>query len=167
MERIISSRIRTSSPQLTSCIGSFLALELLQPGKNLYLVAPLLRNTLLLPTSLGQFTSLSQDNEVPAITLASILSQLADRGTQVCLMHQTQNSSSDEFLASLPSAIEKRKVNSLHPQGLFGEHFSVHGSMNFTESGISMNSDQVEVSLATSDIAQFLLQVRSLWEEGR
>lgn len=166
MVRTLTNRVRTNSPQLTSCIGSLLALELLHPSDTLYLVAPMIRNTALLPTSLGQFSSLAQDDTTLAISLASILSQLTDLGTNVYLIHQTSDVTSEEFLITLPDSIHRRHIDNPLPLGLFSEHFSIRGWLNFTEVGISMK-DQVEISLEQSEISKSLLQVRSLWEDGR
>jgi hypothetical protein len=165
MFRIITTRVRTSSLQVTSCIASLLALELLQPAPSLYLIAPLFCNTPLLPMQLDQFSSLSQSDETATLSLAEILIQLAERGVAIHLIYGAGSPICDEFLAKLPESIHQRSTNILSCLGLFSDHFCLRGSMNFTDSGVSINSDRVELSLDENVIAQALVEVQDVWRE--
>ena len=165
MSRIITTRVRTSSLQITSCIASLLALELLTPAPTLYLVAPLFCNTPLLPLQLNQFSSLSQNDEIGALSLAEILRQLAARGVAVHVIYSIENPACDQFVTTLPETIYRRSTERLSCVGIFSDHFSLRGSMNFTDEGVSINGDRVELSLDETPIAQALVEVQDVWRE--
>lgn len=165
MFRIITTRVRTGSLQVTSCIASLLALELLHPAPSLYLIAPLFYNTPLLPMQLDQFSSLSQNDEIATLSLAEILSQLAERGVAVNLVCGSGNPVCNEFLAKLPECIQRRSTDMLSCLGIFSEHFCLQGSINFTDAGVSVNGDRVELSLDEKVIAQALVEVQDVWRE--
>jgi hypothetical protein len=165
MSRTITTRVRTSSLQITSSIASLFALELLSPAPTLYLVAPLFCNTPLLPLQLNQFSSLSQNDEIATLSLAEILGQLATRGVTIRLICGMGNPACDKFLTMLPESIYWRKTETLSCVGIFSDHFCLRGSINFTDEGVSINSDRVELSLDEDTITQALVEVQDVWRE--
>ena len=165
MTRLIQSRVRTSAAQVTRCVGSLLALELLHPGRELYLSAPVLRNGPILPNGLGQFSALIPEVDAAYLSLAIVLSLLAERGVAVRVIYPAEDALLGEFLFTLPPAVERRAARPLHSKGLFGESFSLRGAMHFTDFGVDVGDEQVELTTEPGVVSHALLEVRTYWED--
>ncbi|MEO9028101.1 MAG: phospholipase D-like domain-containing protein DpdK, partial [Ktedonobacteraceae bacterium] len=165
--RIITSRARSSSVQLVSCLSSLFALELLKPGKELYLISPWLSNVPLIDNRFGQFRALVGERDKADLHLGNILTLLAARGTQVRILYRTPpNEITRQFVESLQNVanIECRAKRDLHEKGLITSHFYVHGSMNFTYSGVKINDESVDITNDEATIWQALQEARMSWE---
>jgi hypothetical protein len=165
MSRIIQARIRSSAVQTADMIASLFALELLHPSKQLFLGAPLLRNSPILPNGLRQFSSLLLETEAGSLSLAASLALLAERGTSVCLMLGGARPSSEEFLTLLPPPIETRMATPLHFRGLCSEHFCLRGTLRFSSDGIDVGDDQLELITEPELVNRLLLEVTQYWED--
>ena len=165
--RIITSRARSSSMQLASCLSSLLALELLKPGKELYLISPWLSNVPLIDNRFGQFRALVGERDKADLRLGDILTLLAACGTQVRILYRTpSNETTRQFVENLQNIanIECRAKQDLHEKGLISSHFYVHGSMNFTYAGVNINDESVEITKDEATIWQALQEARMSWE---
>lgn len=165
--RIITSRSRGSSLQLISCLSSLLTLELLKPGKELYLISPWLSNVPLIDNRFGQFRALVGEWDRTMLHLGDILTLLAARGTQVHILYRNpSNGITQQFVDGLQNSanIECRAKQNLHIKGLITSHFYVRGSMNFTYSGVKINDESVEITRDEVTIWQALQEAKVSWE---
>lgn len=166
-DRIITSHSRGSSVQLVSCLSSLLALELLKPGKELYLISPWLSNMPLLDNRFGQFRALVGEENRTVLHLGNILALFAARGTQVRILYRAPvEGNTRQFVENLSNVanLECRAKRDLHAKGLITSHFYVHGSMNFTYAGIKINDESVRITRDEATIWQALQEARVMWE---
>lgn len=161
--RIIKAKSRNSTVQLLDCMSSLFALELLSPSHTLYLISPWLSNVALLDNSFSQLRSVAPESDRGDVTLADLLGTLAERGTRVRIICR-HSPSTEEFLARLPSGIERRYLDRMHEKGLVGDHFYLRGSMNFTYSGVNLNDEHVELTTEPEQVALALAEAKATWE---
>lgn len=161
--RIIKAKSRNSTVQLLDCLSSLFALELLSPSHTLYLISPWLSNVPLLHNSFGQFRSVAPESDRGDLSLAALLGTLAERGTKVRIICR-HSSFTQEFLARLPTTIERRYLDRMHEKGLVGDHFYLRGSMNFTYSGVNLNDEHVELTTEPEQVALALSEAKATWE---
>lgn len=162
--RLIKSSARDSSLQLAACLSSLFAVELLAPSPELYLISPWISNMPLLPNRFGQFRALMPDLSRSALTLADLLSTLAERGVQVRIMCRPNQTQTEDFLRRLSPSISMRKADTLHEKGLVSAQFYLRGSMNFTYSGVNLNDETIELTTDPEEVARALLEARRRWE---
>jgi len=162
--RIIKSIARKSSIQLTDCLSSLLALELLSPSRIIYLFSPWISDVLLLSNRFGQFRPLVPELAENDVRLAPLLNILVERGSQIRLLCRPDQPYTEDFLRKLSADIEVKRVETLHEKGLMSEHFYLRGSMNFTFSGINLNDEHVELTTETHEVALALAEAQQRWE---
>jgi len=165
--RNIKSWGKGGSMQLADCLSSVLVLELWHPSPELYLISPWLSEVSLISNRLGQFRSLVPDGWKYELRLTDILIMLAERGTLVRVIYNPHHQQTQDFIAKLPTTIECRGVETLHEKGLISHHFYIHGSMNFTYSGVNVNDEKVELTDEPEDVSFALVDARLRWEEAR
>jgi len=162
--RSIKSKARSSSLQLTDCIASLLALELLSPSQELYLMSPWAGDVTAVSNRLGQLRAVLPDAGKRDVGLAETLSLLSDRGTTVRVICRPDQEYTDLFLRRLAPSVEWRESAALHEKGLLSSRFYLRGSMNFTYSGISLNDEAVELTDDPEQVSRALLSARNDWE---
>lgn len=162
--RIIKSIARKSSIQLTDCLSSLFALELMSPSHIVYLFSPWISDVLLLGNSFGQFRAAIPEFSEDDVSLAGLLNVLTERGTQVRLLCRPDQPHTEDFLRKLSSAIKVKRVETLHEKGLISEHFYLRGSMNFTFSGVNLNDEHVELTTEPHQVALALAEAQQRWE---
>jgi len=162
--RTIKSRARSSSVQLADSLSSLFVLELMSPGRELYLISPWISDMTVIKGHFGQFRAIMPELGRSELRLAGALTVLAERGVQVRILCRSDQQQTQEFLRRLPREVEWRYVDTLHEKGLIGEHFYLRGSMNFTFSGVNLNDESVEVTTDPEVIALALTEARQMWE---
>ncbi len=162
--RSIKSKARSSSVQLTDCLSSLFALELICPSPEVYLISPWISNVTLISNRFGQFRAVMRDSGEGDLRLAAILTALAERGVKVRVMCRSKHQQTEEFLNLLPENIERRSIETLHEKGLITHHFYLRGSMNFTYSGVNLSDESVELTTDPQDVALALIEARQRWE---
>jgi hypothetical protein len=165
MSRIIESGLRTGAIQITSCVSSLFALELLHSGGRLYLCTSQLRNAPILVNDVGQFDALFPEIDTPALSLSQALSILAERGARVHVIYAASDPACDTFLAALAPSVQCRAASPLRNHGLFAEDFCLHGSLSFTDSGVDIAGDRAELSTEPGAVSRSMLEVVRYWEE--
>jgi len=166
--RIIKSNARGGSVELTNCLSSLLALELLSPSPEVYLISPWISNMSVLDNSFGQFRGVMGDMGKNEIRLAKILLRLAEAGSKVRIIYQPDYDTTEAFLKALgdkPHNIETRSTKTSHEKGFITHHFYLHGSMNFTFSGLHINDESVELKTDPTDVQLALLEADRKWED--
>jgi hypothetical protein len=164
--RWIKSSARGGAVQLTDCLHSLFALELMCPSPEMYLISPFINDVPLLSNRFGQFRTVMGDNGEGELRMKLLLTTLAERGTHIHILYRPDDKN-EEFLRALPDAVERRSSETLHEKGLITAHFYLRGSMDFTYSGVNLNDESIELTTDAQDIALALIEVRQRWEEAR
>lgn len=165
MSLIIHARVRTSAVQASNCLASLFALELLSPSNFMYLSVPSLRNVPVVPNYLRQFGSLFPEMDTPFLSLSTALMLLSERGVNVRLICSQEEESLQSFLSQLPPTIEGRTGSPLYHRGLYSEHFSLCGHLQFTSYGVDVAEDRLELITELDEVSQRLLEVSHYWED--
>ena len=164
--RIIKTRAKGSSAHLAACLESLLALELLAPGPDLYLISPWISDVPLLSNRHGQWRPILSDEGMDTISLSDTLRMLSEKGSRVRVLCRPDQPYTDDFLRKLSPDIAYRFDDLLHEKGLIGHHFYLRGSMNFTYSGIHINDESVELTTDPADVALALTEAHARWEDA-
>src|SRR5512139_629428 len=106
----------TSALQLTACLSSLVALELLHPSEEMYLISPWLTNVPILNNSYGQFRSLTDGQAGRFLGLRDVLILLSEKGCQVHVL-TLPDPRNKPFLQDLPDAIQVKTGPGLHDKG--------------------------------------------------
>jgi len=161
--RMIKKRYNnTSALQLLSCLSSLIALELLYPSKEMFLTSPWLTNVQILNNVYGQFRMITACYSGKILGLRDLLILLSDKGCKVYLMTSPADHN-NAFLRDLPSSILVKKEKDLHEKALVTEGFYLRGSMNFTYSGININSESIEITTDEQLVAMATVEARYHW----
>jgi hypothetical protein len=161
--RVIKAHARDSAMQLSDCLSSLAALELLAPSDEVYLISPWIGDVQLLDNRFGQYRALAPDGGRRRLTLSAFLGTLAERGARVRLICRADDAPTDGLLRRLPPGVEARNFDRLHEKGLVTASYYLRGSMNFTYSGINLNEESVELTTEPETVTRALLEARALW----
>jgi hypothetical protein len=166
----MSSRIIRSfggSLVLRDYLASLFVSEAINPSKELYLISPFLSNSPLLENKNNQYTDVFPLIKSKTIYLSDILSTLAWKGMKVRIICDDEREETKPFMQTLYNKVEFRKLEQNHDKGLVTSNIYVHGSMNFTYSGIYLNKESIRSTNKVSDINEALISFRQRWEESR
>lgn len=146
-------------------VSLFIA-ESMNPSKELYLISPFLSNSPLIENRHNQYTDVFPMIKSKSIYLSDILSTLAWKGMSVRIICDHEREETKPLIDSLYNQVEFRKLESNHDKGLVTSNVFVHGSMNFTYSGIFLNKESVRTTTDPSDVNGALIAFRQRWEEA-
>lgn len=162
--RVIKSRARTSSVELSDCLRSLIALELMSRSNIIYLISPWISDMPLVDNRFGQFRAIMPELGKTQLGLADVLLTLADRGSCVRVMYRPEVPQTEQFLRRLPAMIERKSIDHLHEKGFICDHFYLRGSMNFTYSGVNINEESIELTTESEQVANALIEAHHMWE---
>ena len=165
----MSNRIIRSfggSHVLKDYLVSLFVAEAINPSKELYLISPFLSNSPLIENRHNQYTDVFPLIKSKTIYLSDILSTLAWRGMSVRIICDDVREETKPLIDALYNQVEFRKLNQNHDKGLVTNHVFIHGSMNFTYSGIYLNKESLRTTNDRSDINEALIAFRRRWEES-
>jgi PLD-like domain len=165
---IITTRMRGHSVYLMNRLSSLFVSELLDPGRELYLISPWLSNMIVVDNRFDQYYALCHDLGKEVLRLADILQLLAQKGADIRIIARPNHDPTRFFLNSLS---KHRKITwrfnaKEHEKGLISAHFCLSGSMNFTYSGVNINKERVELSKTPEKVFSVLQEARLSWEEA-
>lgn len=164
MTREIHHRMRTSDVQLTEIVRAVIALELLVPGRVVYLAVPRLQNTTLFINDVGQFGAIMAERDSGILTLADILTLLTERGVSVRLIY-TGDEAANEFVARLDGRIQARAALPLSYPGIFTEHGCILGAIGFGDGTVELQEQIIRVEHERPTVNRALLDIEQYWEE--
>jgi hypothetical protein len=159
-------RSQGGSQALKDCLASLLTLEAVQPSKEIYIISPWISNAEIIIDYHSKFADLFPFNTSKKITLADILLTYVWRGSTVRLICNPNQKSTSEFLELLGRQVEYKVLSDNHEKGMVTDNYYLHGSMNFTYSGIYINGECVRITTEQPDISSALISVRARWEES-
>lgn len=160
--RQLFSRSHSASLQVSDLVGSLLALELLAPSRELYLISPWVSDVPVIRNSQAEVRALVPDLGGGDLWLSDVLRRLADRGTVVRVVCRP-DAGNDDLLRRLGDRVERRQHTTLHAKGLLTDRAYLSGSMNFTHSGFTLNDETVEVTTNPQRVAAAHLDFAAYW----
>lgn len=164
-------RSHRESRILVDSLATLLSLEGIMPSKEIYIISPWISNSPIIENDYNKFLDIFPFSQGNRIYLADILCTYIFKGSKVRLICNTDNKSTKEFINQIKrnpqgEKIEIRRLRDNHEKGMVTDNFYLHGSMNFTFSGININGENIRIVTEQPDINSALLSVRSRWEEA-
>lgn len=159
-------RSQGGSQALKDCLVSLLTLEEVRPSREIYIISPWISNAVVIEDHHSKYTNLFPFITSKKITLADILLTYVWRGSIVRLICNPSQKYTRDFLDLLGNQVEYRVLNDNHEKGMVTDNFYLHGSMNFTYSGIYINGECIRITTEQPDISSALISVRARWEES-
>jgi len=166
----MSSRVIRShggSRILIDCLSSLLALEAVSPSEEIYIISPWISNSPIIDNRYNAFVDVFPFIESKIVYLADILKTFLWRGSKVRLICNPGHKQTKEFLDMLGSRAKYRNLTDNHEKDMITDNFYLHGSMNFTFSGININGECIRVTTKRADISSAVISARSRWEESQ
>jgi hypothetical protein len=166
-DRIIYSR---SVPrQIPELLQSIFTAEIVAPSPCLWLVSPWVSNVPILDNSANAFRHIEPNWPQGAVRLIDVLVRLLEDGTSIHLAIRPRES--DAFLDTLNRAarnrsrlhIHRQREERLHEKGLLSAAYYLHGSMNFTHNGVTVNEEQVTLVTDPEKIAAAHIEFKNRW----
>jgi hypothetical protein len=164
-------RSHRESKILLDALSSVLAMEGLKPSKEIYIISPWMSNSPIIENNYDKFSDIFPFIGGNRIHLADILCSYAFKGSNVRLICNPNNKSTEEFINEIKripegEKIEFRILKDNHEKGMVTSNFYLHGSMNFTYSGIHINGENIRIVTEQPQINSALLSVKARWEES-
>jgi len=173
-------QIRRSRNQAQGAIADLLVIafsgELLRPSKNLTLVSPYMSDFPVLDNRTGSFNSLDPAWPATTIPMTWILRSMLGRGSEVRLACNHSHRE-DQFIRSLFELAERDDTLGLlkicqfdkseplsHEKALIADRWALHGSMNFTYSGVELNGELVTLTTDPNRVAELAIEVGSVFK---
>lgn len=166
--RLVVKTAQGSRDEVRDLIESLLAVELLAPSEELWLVSPWVSDLAILDNRAGGYAGLDPAWPKRYITLAEILIFVlrSNPSAQVRLVtrpddHNLKFCDRLSMLASQDGCAGRLIIDngrsSLHTKGLIAGNFAMNGSMNFTRNGVEVLDETVHLETDPQRIAQFRL----------
>ncbi len=174
--RLIVKSAEGNREEVRDLLESLLAIELLIPGPELWLVSPWITDVPILDNRSGGYSGLDPTWPKRHLTLAELLSHILERNTETCLSvitRPSEESSTARFcdrlknLIGLSGNLSRLRLcddrENLHTKGLISDQFALSGSMNFTNNGISVLEETVQLQIDEQTVAEFLMSFHELY----
>ena len=115
------------------------------------MLSPWISDIVVIDNSAGQFKSILPGIPARPIRFTEVLTELARRGTlvRIIIRNDDKNTPVRSRINSLPASGSRPAIlirDNLHDKGLLSDRFHVHGSMNFTYYGQTVNEEGVTVT---------------------
>jgi hypothetical protein len=164
MIRRIDAQNHRAGQDVQECLAALLALELLKPGRALYLCAPEVVDCPILPNELLQFAALLPHLPSTQIGLGSILQTLAERGVAICLIVPSVSRHAPRVIPPNWWWADVRQGELLYPRGLVTDQACLRGDLRFTHAGVTAWEGTLEL-LTEEDSVLAHKAVQNRWEE--
>lgn len=156
--------------EVSNILSSIFAIELLKPGRELWIVSPWISDIEILDNTAGNFSSIVPTFERRQIKLSEIIRELVNKGCKVHIVFRPIDTNR-YFLQNLNDIKEKLELkeiemNEVHEKGLLSESFYLEGSMNFTYNGVHINIEKISFTLEREEIQQAFFQFRRTYIGG-
>ena len=168
--RLIVKSAQGNREEVRDLLESILAVELLSPGIELWLVSPWITDVPVLDNRAGSYSGLDPAWPKRHISLAELLGNLLERSpdTKISVVTRpSEDSSTARFcerlriIVGLSGNIDRLNLNdrreNLHTKGLICDQVALSGSMNFTNNGISVLEETVQFQIDEQTVSQFLI----------
>lgn len=175
-QRVIRRAANQSRVAVADLLETLMIAELLTPPSRLLLISPWISDFPIVDNRAGQFTHLDAQWGTGRIRLSAILRSFLARGTQVSIACRP-GSREDEFVHRLQAVAEvdgsdaflsiqraeDRLRDRSHEKALVADSWALHGSMNFTYSGVELNGELVTFTDDPSAVAELATELLPLF----
>lgn len=176
--------IRRAADQSRAAVGDLLeaafVAELVAPGSRLLVVSPWITDFPVLDNRAGRFAHLDAQWGAARIRVSAVLRSLMTRGVAVSVACRT-GPSEDEFIERLRLGVEADGTGDLlvlqrsddvlraraHEKALVSDGWALHGSMNFTYSGVELNGELVTFTNDGSTVATLAAELAPIFGDER
>jgi hypothetical protein len=168
--RLIVKSAQGNREEVRDLLESILAVELLSPGTELWLVSPWITDVPILDNRSGSYSGLDPAWPKRYLSLAELFGTLLERSpdTKIWVVTRpSEDSSTARFcerlrnIVGLSGNLDRLSLNdrreNLHTKGLIGDQVALSGSMNFTHNGISVLEETVQFQIDEQTVSQFLV----------
>lgn len=166
--RLIVKTAQGSRDEVRELLESLLAVELLAPGDELWIVSPWISDLGVLDNRAGGYAGLDPAWPKRHITLAELFVFALRANPQARLRLVTRPDEHNlkfcerlRTLATLDGCMDRVTIDNsrvtLHTKGLVATNFALNGSMNFTRNGVEVLDETVQLETDPARIAQFRL----------
>jgi len=182
VNRSVSTTGRQSSREIRDLIQGALVTELLHPSRRAWLVSAWITDTPVVDNRGGEFSTLAQGWPEREIILSEYLAELLSLGTRLHVVtneHRTNEAfvtalrrrasargSEPHLGLSSPDGLVTEEEARLHRKRFVTEHFVIWGSMNFTNSGIERNAEDLILDLDPAAVGRAINEMEQLHGAG-
>ncbi len=160
-----------ASVEVSEALANLVVAEMLDPGKELYVVSGWISDIPVLDNSAGTFSWLDAEWEERWLSLTDVLVALMRRGVVVRVKTNTDAHNKafhDRLLsqagrAGLSDRCEVRSDPNTHSKGVLGKTFALRGSMNLTYRGLREREETVEIDVGTEAVSTLRLEFGAEW----
>jgi phosphatidylserine/phosphatidylglycerophosphate/cardiolipin synthase-like enzyme len=173
-QRIIRREFDQSRAAVADLLQAILVSEMVTPGKRLLLVSPWVSDFPVIDNRSGFFSQLDPRWGASRIRLSSVLRSLMARGTVVYLALRPDQRE-NEFVERLEMAVQadgtegrlivrrSEKASVAHEKALVGDDWALHGSMNFTYSGVELNGELITYTTENETVSELATELYSMF----
>lgn len=169
--RLIVKTASGNRDEVRDLLESLLAVELISPGKEIWLVSPWISDLPLLDNRSGGYAGLEPAWPKRHLTLAELLAFALRTNQQTHLRVVTRpGDHTARFCERLRGLVvidgnsDRLSIDDhrseLHTKGLVTTAFALNGSMNFTQNGIQVFDETVQLETEPARVAQFLINLQ-------
>jgi PLD-like domain len=175
-QRVIRRAANQSRVAVADLLEALMVAELLAPPSRLLLISPWISDFPVIDNRDGQFTHLDAQWGAARIRLSAVLRSFLVRGTRVYIACRS-GSREDEFVNRLQGVAEADGTDSFlafqraedklrdrsHEKALVADSWALHGSMNFTYSGVELNGELVTFTDDPPAVAELATELLPLF----
>ncbi|MBN9653281.1 hypothetical protein J0K78_03305 [Halobacillus sp. GSS1] len=159
-------RSHGGSQSLKDCLISLFVAETMIPSREIYLISPYLSDSPIMNNDFGEYTDIFPLLEGKVVHLSDIFKTLVWKGAKVRIICDPDREETKRFLQTMDGVVECKRLVNNHEKGLVTSNFYIHGSMNFTYSGININGEKINITSDTSQVNQAMMSTQARWEEA-
>lgn len=168
--RLIVKATHQETEELRDMLESVFAVELLSPGKELWLVSPWVSDIHILDNRCGSYSGLDPAWPKRQITFAEVLAYALRNNPELEVKVVTRPDEWNkrfakrlQYLAELDGTGDRLSIDAdhanLHTKGVAGSSFALLGSMNFTHNGIQILEETLQLDTNEQRLAQFRMNL--------
>jgi hypothetical protein len=168
--RLMVKATRQETDELRDMLESVFAVELLRPGKELWLVSPWVSDIPILDNRCGSYSGLDPAWPKRQITFAEVLAYALRNNLELEVKVVTRPDEWNkrfakrlQYLAELDGTGDRLSIDAaranLHTKGVAGNSFALLGSMNFTHNGIQILEETLQLDTSEPRLAQLRMNL--------
>jgi phosphatidylserine/phosphatidylglycerophosphate/cardiolipin synthase-like enzyme len=155
-QRLIRRAANQSRVAVADLLEAVFVAELIAPGTRLMLVSPWISDFPIVDNRSGQYLQLDAQWSATRIRFSTVLRSLLSRGVRISIACSSgdrenafieqltmlaQTDGTEDLLRVRRDEVFRRGI--AHEKALVADNWAIHGSMNFTYSGVELNGELV------------------------
>ncbi len=161
---------RNNSMQVADLLQDVFSSELICPSECIWIVSPWISDINIIDNRTNSFSSMEPSWSNSQVRFSSVLSKLIGMETKIHIATRSESHNGD-FLQRLEQLVGSHNPllkihisDKLHAKGILGDEYYIHGSMNFTFMGITINEEAVNFCTDPEIIAGEKLEFKKRWK---